>query len=338
MLMGIDLFKNLDFYTVNMVSGMEILKMTLLYFPSAFLIGTGPSFLFSVTYFLSMLHASNEMISVLNSGINYKRFLLPIIFTAVFVSIAYFAVNETVALKFDNIKQAKKHIIDSTSAQSNDNSNVAIKNEDNTLIIHALDYFDENRTLYNITLIEKDLNGKFIRRINSKNALWNESESDWILKDVYIYTPSEKREDTLIEHLDEYETDKFNLDPELFRNISGDISKMSLPLAKSYLNRIKKLNRSQYASLGTEYYKRLLSCFTPFVMIIIACSMNYRFKKNILFFSLLCSVCTAVVYYVIQMITLMLSDQGLIHPSLGMVIPFLSIILLTFLLSIILRD
>ena len=112
MLMSIDLFKNLDFYTVNLVPGNEIIKMTLLYFPNAFLLGLGPSFLFSVTYFLSMLHASNEMISILNSGINYKKFLLPIIIIAATISILYLYINETVSLKFLNLKDSKMHIID----------------------------------------------------------------------------------------------------------------------------------------------------------------------------------------------------------------------------------
>ncbi len=338
MLMGIDLFKNLDFYTTNLVSGKEILLITLLYFPNAFLIGLGPSFLFSVTYFLSMLSASNEMISILNSGINFKQFLIPIIFTAALVSIMYFAINETVAIRFQNIKEAKMHIIDSSAEQTDTNSNIAINNEDNTLIIHALNYFDENKSLLKVSIIEKDTEGKLLRRFNSHNAVWNQDKSDWVLKDVYIYTPSLELEDALIEHFDEYELSVFNIHPELFKNISDDISKMSLPLAREYLHKIRKINRSQYASLGTEYYKRLLSCFTPFVMMIIACSMNYRFKKNVLFFSILCSVCTAVVYYVIQMITLMLSDQGVIYPALGMIIPFVSIIFLTGLLSVFVRD
>jgi lipopolysaccharide export system permease protein len=100
---------------------------------------------------------------------------------------------------------------------------------------------------------------------------------------------------------------------------------------------MKGLNPEQYASMGTEYYKRIFSCLTPLIMILIACSINYRFKKNILFFSLVCSICIAVVYFVVQMMTVMLSDQGVIAPQLGTLIPFIVIISLTTVMGLLLR-
>ncbi len=72
-------------------------------------------------------------------------------------------------------------------------------------------------------------------------------------------------------------------------------------------------------------------------MMVIACSMNYRFKKNVLFFSLICSICIAVVYYVIQMMTVMLADQGVIAPWLGILIPFAVILGLSGIMSIIMK-
>ena len=67
-------------------------------------------------------------------------------------------------------------------------------------------------------------------------------------------------------------------------------------------------------------------------MIVIACSITYRFKKNVLFFSLVGSICIAVVYFVVRMVTVMLSDQGVIAPILGTLIPFAAVIMVSLLL------
>ena len=72
-------------------------------------------------------------------------------------------------------------------------------------------------------------------------------------------------------------------------------------------------------------------------MIMIACSINYRFKKNVLFFSLVCSICVAVVYFVVQMMTVMMADQGVIAPQLGTLIPFAVIILIATVMGLIMR-
>ena len=56
-----------------------------------------------------------------------------------------------------------------------------------------------------------------------------------------------------------------------------------------------------------------------------------------LFFSLVCSIAIAVVYFVVQMMTVMLADQGVIAPQLGTLIPFGVIILLATIMGTIMR-
>ncbi|MCQ2398513.1 MAG: LptF/LptG family permease [Sphaerochaetaceae bacterium] len=338
MLLGVDLFKNLDSYLTYNVDGATVVKLTLLYFPEAFLFGMGPSFLFSVTYYLSMLHASNEIICVLNSGLSYRKFLIPCIITSVFVGLFYFGFNELVAIRTSNKKEAMFKVITFTENGSNDNFNVALSDIRQGCLVYADNYIDDIKTLHNLTYIEKSADGKLISRTDAYKAVWSEENRDWIFSDAYRYTPSEDGLSSEMIHIDEEEYAGFNIEPQLFRNLSAEVSKMSIPLARNYLGRMKELNPVQYASLGTEYYKRIFGFLTPLIMMIIACCLNYRFKRNVLFFSLICSICIAVIYYVIQMITLMLADQGIIKPQLGMIIPFISIIIITSIFSLILKD
>lgn len=338
MLMGVDLFKNLDSYTTYNVSGSDVLKLTLLYFPEAFLLGLGPSFLFSLTYFLSQLHASNEIICVLNSGIKYRRLLVPCILTGIILSVSYFAFNETVALNSSNRKEVLMKEVTHSGRDNNDNTNIALSDNESGYLVYAANYIDSTKSLLDISFIEQNNDGIINRRIDAFSAQWNEKDKFWTLYEAYSYAPTEDGLTIEITYSNELPIPSFDLEPSLFRNLSAEISRMSIPLAVSYLSKIKNLNPVQYASMGTEFYKRVLSCLTPLIMVIIACCLNYKLKKNVMFFSLLCSICIAVVYYVIQMLTIMLSDQGVIKPAMGMIIPFVCILAITGLLSLFIRN
>ena len=334
MLMGVDLFSNLDLYMSHNVGFAKAFSVTILYFPEAFLLALGPSFLFAVTYQLSMLHAHNEIMNVLNSGVSLSRIVRPIIVLAVLLSCFYFLFNETVAIPSSNEKALQKENI-TRDTNSTNNQDIALSDMQSGYMVYAAIYSDVDQTLFDVSLVESDEHGGLIRRTDAYRAVYNKETGLWTFYDAYVYTP--KPDGVAVEHIGDYENTVLRLEPQLFRNVSNEISTMSLKLAKAYLDRMKTLNPEQYASMGTEYYKRVFSCLTPLIMILIACSINYRFKKNVLFFSLVCSICIAVVYFVVQMMTVMLSDQGVIAPQLGTLIPFIVIIALTTVMGALLR-
>ena len=334
MLLGVDLFSNLDLYMNHNIGFAKAFSVTILYFPEAFLLALGPSFLFAVTYQLSMLHAHNEVMSVLNSGVSLSRIVRPIIILAVLLSGFYFLFNEYVAIPSSNEKARQKENI-TKDTDSTDNQDIALSDMQSGYMVYAAIYSDSDQTLFDVSLVESDEHGALVRRTDAYRATYDQEIGRWKFFDAYVYTPTP--DGVKVEHVGTFENPVLALEPQLFRNVSNEISTMSLDLAKAYLDRMKTLNPEQYASLGTEYYKRIFSCLTPLIMILIACSINYRFKKNVLFFSLVCSICIAVVYFVVQMMTIMLSDQGVIAPQLGTLIPFIVIIALTTFMGAILR-
>ena len=337
MLMGVDLFSNLDKYMNYNVTFPRALSITLLYFPEAFLLALGPSFLFAVTYHLSMLHANNEIMAVLNAGVSFQRMLRPVVICAILLSAAYFGFNELVAIPSTNEKELQMELITDATGSTN-NQDIALSDMQSGYMVYASVYNDSNQTLFDVSLVESSPEGRIERRTDAQRAVYSQETDLWTFYDAYVYTPSEVAgEGVDIRHYDSEENEVLLLEPQLFRNVSNEISKMSLRLARAYLSRMKNLNPEEYAKLGTEYYKRLFSCFSPLIMILIACSINYRFKKNVLFFSLVCSIAVAVVYFVVQMMTVMMADQGVIAPQLGTLIPFAVIILIATVMGLIMR-
>jgi len=185
-------------------------------------------------------------------------------------------------------------------------------------MVYAESYINSNKTLHKVSYISgKDR----IRRINADYAKWNSEKNLWVFHNADIY-------DNGVSHEDILELPELELTPDMFRNLSDDVSSMPLSNASAYIRQMRMIDISKYYEMASSYWDRILNCLTPLVMIIIACSMNYRYKKNVLFISIIISVATAVVYYVVRMMTVMMASQGIIAPAMGTLVPFMVIILM----------
>ena len=328
MMMGVDLFRNLDTYVTYNVTSSDVLKLTLLYLPESVLFTIGPSFLFSVTYFLSLLHANNEIIAVLNSTINYRKVLMPIIFCGIAASLFWFGFNEKVGLPCSSRKEKLKEAVTTGESGPDDNYRIALSDMTQSYMVYASRYVNSTQTLYSVTFI-RSFSDNVIERTDARRAVWDEDRQMWEFQDAKIYRSSPDGSILNTETVSSYYEEHLGLEPDMFKNLSNDISRMPLGIAKAYVNRMRYLNPEQYAEMASSYYERVLGGLTVLVLVIIACAMNYRFKKNILFFSLVFSVAVAVVYYVVRMMTMMMSRQGIIAPYMGTLIPFIVVLILS---------
>jgi lipopolysaccharide export system permease protein len=72
-----------------------------------------------------------------------------------------------------------------------------------------------------------------------------------------------------------------------------------------------------------EYYHRFSFSTVSLVIMILSISMGGRFRKNVLLMSLLTSLGSAVVFYVSEMISMMMAQLGYISPFVGAWFPVL---------------
>lgn len=337
MLVGVDLFSNLDNYLQNNVPWSKILAMTGLNVPESLLFALGPALLFATTYFLSMLQANNEMISLLNAGIPYRRILVPCLILGVAISLGQFAFHEFIAIDCSLRREVLTNELFGQRS-TYDNRNVTLSDLDGGFVIHASRYFAEEQRITDVVLVVRDDSGQICGRVDATRGDWDADRGQWVFKDAIVYTIDAGGHAVSSFHADEYDDVMVNLEPELFRNLSTDIKTMELETAIRYLQRMKYLDPSQWAVYSTEFWERVLNCATPFILMLISCSIGYKFKKNVLLFSIITSLCVAVVYYVVQMLTLIMAKQGVIPPIAGMLVPMFVVFLLPFLAALISRS
>ncbi len=330
LLLIVDLFSNFDSYAQNNVSMRIIFNITIKYLPEAIIIVLPPATLFSITFFLSQMFYNNEIIALLSSGISLRSIYKPIVIMMLIVSSLAFISNEIVVLQSTLDRQQLKNKIFNINYNL-DNTNIGLIDSLNNNIIYANSYVEKNKTLYDVIIVQKDEFNNVIARYDCKKAVYNDDNKDWILFDVVI--SNIKNDNVEIVEAKTYENRLIALEPNLFRNLSSDLATMQLSSAIKYLNIQKKVNLRLWYENLSQFLERISAPFAAFIMTIIACSIDYKGKKNVFLFSIFNSVIIAVIYYVSKMVFQLVSKQGLINPFIGVLIPYFIVLLVPLILN-----
>ena len=330
LLMNVDLFSNFNSYVQNNVSWFNIFLITIKYFPQAIITVFPPATLFTITFFLSQMYSNNEIIAFLSSGISIHYIYRQIVLLLLGVSILLFIFNENFVLQSRiDYEQMKNEILNINNEL--DNSNIGLIDSLNNNIIYANRYVDKDKALYQVIIIEQDEDGNIISRIDSPKATWSDVNNDWLLSDVTISNIEENA--VIVNKYDSYEDKSINLDYNMFRNLSADLQTMFLPSAIKYLRIQKQVNLRLWYENESDFLDRLLAPFAALIMAIIACSIDYKGRKNVFLFSIFNSIILAVVFYVSKMVFQLTAKQAIINPFVASLIPYVIIILVTLLLN-----
>lgn len=325
MLMSVDLFSNLDSYLTNEVPYKTIAALTLLGAPEAIIFALGPSLLFSASFFLSQLQANNELICLLGSGHSYRRIIRPILLLGILFCILQFAFSEYVQIPSDRLRSRREDELFGLRSMY-DNRNITLREPAGTYIIHARQYSEQQLRLSQVMLVTLDEDGNLEARIDAPWAYWEEEQRRWRLEDARVQHVDSSKLVVAQSYEKVLYPEPFTMEPAYFRNMSNDIKTMDLKLAFPYIRMIERVDPSRYPELATDFFKRLLDSLNPMVMLFIACTISYKYRKNILLFSIITSLCIAVIYYVVQMVTLIMARQAVIAPLWGMAIPMIVIV------------
>jgi lipopolysaccharide export system permease protein len=309
----IDLFMNLFRYLENDAALGAILKVSLYYLPKSFLYALPVSLLFASSYTLGDLYAKNELTTILCSGIPFRRFCMPLFALGIAASVFSFFFEDTVVIQALKTKNALgKSILHGGPAENN--SDIVLRSE-NGRIIYSADFFDSiKETLSGVIIIEVNGDYSFKSLLRSPRAVWNGNH--WVLADPVIY----EWEDAVIRLRPIDENGRYTESPEAFRRSSIDPSELRAQDAAEHIRSLKKIGLP-YSETQAEYYHRFSFSAVSFIVIFLSVTMGGRFTKNILLMSLLSSLGTAVIYYVVEMISMMSARMGVLPPIAGAWIP-----------------
>lgn len=308
----VDLFSNLWRYLNNDAAIISILKIQLLYLPKCFIYAVPPALLFSVSFTLGTLYAENELIAVFGSGISLIRFVFPLVFIGIVISVFNFYFNDNIVIETYKSKVKLTNLLLGRT-QSFSNTNVTVISR--KYIIYDADYYnDSSTTLSGLTVFIRDNKGIPKERIDCgwavyKNGMWEMHKAR-----IFRFSDDLSVAET---YQPVYTNKEINEPPDTFRRKIKDMAELKVKEAKQWLYSVRKAGLPVYRDSLTDYYERFSFSLTPFIVVLFSAAVGGRFKKNVLLMSLLTSLSISVLYYVFEMILVLFAKQGYIQPIAG---------------------
>ena len=313
----VDLFMNISRYLEMEAPAKDVFRVMLLYVPKTIWYAAPIAFLFSVTYILSDLYAKNEMEAIFASGVSLYRFVMPILVVAVMLSVGMFYLEDKlVVTTLEQKTTLQNKLLD--EQQSANNDNIVVLSDSAKIIYKAKRYRDTVKRLENVFFVFRNDDKNLEAIIHADQALWNEEKGVWELEDAVQF---QNNGETLLKApVSEEYTSQLTESYEIFRKTTVDVSNVNAADAKIYINHLKKAGRPYNEPLSV-YYKKFAFPFILFIAAFIAIGVTGKTRKNVLLISLSLSITAVVLFYVFQMITMVLAKTGVMNPFMGAWLP-----------------
>ena len=305
----IDLFSNLVRYLNYEAPFSQIMAISMYYLPKSFSYALPISLLFASAYTLGDLYARNELTSIFSSGIPFWRFSLPLVFIGLFASVFSFFFDDNIVIPTLRIKNelSRRYLRQQVSES---NSDIVIKAR-NGQIIYSIDYYDTAALALNgISIVEMDSRGDFVSLIRAHRATWTGEYWNFVNPIIYSWEGGMLRSKPMPP------TDAYREQPDQFRRSAVKPEELKAWEERLLVDDLRAAGLPFIEALS-DFYHRFSFATVSLIVMILSISMGGRFRKNILLMSLLASLSAAVVFYVIEMITMMMAKLGYIPPIIG---------------------
>jgi lipopolysaccharide export system permease protein len=226
-------------------------------------------FVFLATlFFNSKLAQNTEIIAILNSGLNYRRFLKPYLIGATFLFALFLVLNTQF------IPIADKHrlqfeddwIHDNEPTQNNNIYNML--NDSNMIHMESFNYIDSSGFNFNL---ESFANGRLVERTYATRITWNKQKHCWTLEGYTKRKFTESRE--YIIKGNKLDT-AFNLRPDEFFEKSKKVSSMTNPELNEYIRKESEKGNPKVNIFKVELYKRVVIPMGFYILTILAVAVS----------------------------------------------------------------
>ena len=324
LLVMIDIFTNLARYLNNEVAARDVLRVSLYYVPKSFSYALPISLLFAAAYILGELYARNELTSIFAAGIPFWRFSIVLLIIGFAASIFTFFFDDLVVIPTLKIKnEISRTLLNEQRSQFQ--ADIVVK-ANNGQLIYSADYYDSvGKILHGLSIIEQDEKGQLVYLIRAQRASWNEDHWEFVSPVIYEW------DNGLLKYRVYGGSDKYREEPDTFRRSMVNVEELHFKDARLLVDDLK-LAGLPYTNALADFHHRFSFSAVSFVVVALSISMGGRFRKNIMLMSLLSSLVSAVVFYVTEMISMMMAKLGYIHPFIGAWFPVFLFIIAAFLL------
>lgn len=326
----VDLLMNLWKFIQNQVPATQVFMLMLYYVPKTVWYAVPLGILFASSFTLSNFYADNELTAIFASGMSLFRFTLPLLVLSFIMSFALFffedkLVVNTYAKKTEMQGQMLKE------EKSLNNDRIVVLAEGGDVIYKADLYDDAQKRLHNVYFVFRDGHQKLQAVIHADSAKWDEEHKNWRLQNAVQYTNTDNN--VVMETVSSAFTVRLVEPAETFRNNTLSVEEVTVKVAKEYIEHLMRTGLPYNEALSL-YYKKFAFPFVVFIVVFLSVGLSGKTAKNVMLTSLAFSISAAVLFYVTQMITMLLAKFGYISAFSGAWFP---VILFTVMSVVLLR-
>ena len=192
------------------------------------------------------------------------------------------------------------------------NDKIVILSENGNICYKAEFYDDEAKRLTSLYIIIRNEDKTLNSVIRADSAVWREDR--WVLSGAIQYTQGD---DTIkAVSLSPDVSDRLVEPPETFQNNVISVETVNSATAKVYIEHLQKAGLP-FAEPMSLYYKKFSFPFILFIVVFLSVGLSGKTRKNVMLMSLASCISAAVLFYVTQMITMLLAKFGAISPFMG---------------------
>lgn len=267
----IDISEKIDDFLKKKPPFLDIVFDYYIYFLPYFFGMFSPIFVFlAAMFFNSKLAQNSEIIAILNSGINYRRFLRPYFISASILAVIFLFLNtflipycDKQRYEFEEIWIRDNHVTQSKNISS-------VIDKGTILHLESFNYLDS--TGFNVSLEHYNEN-KISQRVFANRLIWNKEKKLWTLE--YFQRRLFEGEREIVQKGQSLDT-ALRISPDEFIIKSKIISSMTNPELNEYIRREKEKGSDSINKYYVELYKRIATPFSFFVLTLLAVAISSR--------------------------------------------------------------
>lgn len=309
----VDLMMNLWSFISNGVPASKVFRIMALYIPKTIWYATPIAILFAVSYTLSDLYANNELIAIFASGISLFKFTCPLLIFAFFMSFAMFFFDDKIVVETYAKKVSEQEQVLQKEKSLNNDKIVVLS--DNGNLVYKAEFYDDNEKILNSLFIVVRNDDKTLNSIiHADAAKWNGER--WNLINALKYIIDENGEKVKAGRVDDEILLRLTEAPETFQNNVVSVETVDSKSAKTYIDHLMKAGLP-FAEQLSLYYKKFSFPFIVFIVVLLSIGLSGKTRKNVMLISLASCISASVLFYVTQMVTMLLAKFEYISPFMG---------------------
>lgn len=198
--------------------------------------------------------------------------------------------------------------------QSFSQSNVSFISSRGRVVYNVVFYNFDLKEINQVAIVIRDENGRFQQRLDAESGDWKDN-GQLTLRKVRII--GWKNNDLFETWQENYSDPMIQENYDVFEQRMTKLEDLKIVEAIAFLRTLENSGLPIFREAQTDFYQRLAFAFSPLIVVLISSAIGGKFKKNILLMSLLISIGISVSYYILQMITGLMSRLGFLPPILG---------------------